>query len=270
MSFSVQPVSESLGVEIEGLEPANLSDEDKREFKRLFDHEHFVLIRNANAAEDAHLALVDIIGPISTADAIMKDGRQFTHISNVHADGRLPEGELLYHSDHMFLDTPLKAISLYSIAAPRVGGETRFLNAAHVYQRLPDALKTRIADLSAVHVYDYDANRGNERATLEALSENSDTAVHPIVWTHPETGAPVLFISRLFTVGIVGIEKAESDELLDTLFAHIDAHGDDYVHRWSEGDLIIWDNRILQHARNDFPPTERRALRRVPIGDAAR
>src|SRR3546814_16811144 len=81
MSFSVQPVSEALGVEIEGIEPANLSDEDKREFKRLFDHEHFVLIRNADTTEDAHLALVDIIGPISTEDAIMKEGRQFMHIS---------------------------------------------------------------------------------------------------------------------------------------------------------------------------------------------
>lgn len=268
MSFTVQPVSPTLGVEIIGLAPARFTDADKREFKRLFDSRHFILIRNADTSEETHLGLVEAIGPISTADAIMKDGRQFTHISNVHGDGRLPAGELLYHSDHMFLETPLKAISLYAIDAPRVGGETRFLNAAHVYASLPDELKRRIADLSAVHVYDYDANRGNERATLEALSENSDTAIHPIVWTHPESGAPVLFISRLFTVGIVGLEQAESDALLDALFAHVDAHGDDYVHSWSAGDLIVWDNRILQHARNDFPPTERRALRRVPIGQS--
>src|SRR3546814_19841166 len=90
MSFSVQPVSEALGVEIEGIEPANLSDEDKRAFKRLFDHEHFVLIRNADTTEDAHLALADIIGPIQMAAAIMNDGSQFPHIANVHHDGELP------------------------------------------------------------------------------------------------------------------------------------------------------------------------------------
>lgn len=267
MTLSITPLSPNLGVEISGINPANLSASDRSEVMRLFEKHHFLLLRNVDRDEEAQLGFVRDIGPLSTADAIMKDGRKFTHISNVHQDGRLPEGELLYHSDHMFLDTPLKAISLYAIEAPRIGGETRFLNAAATYEALPEFLKDRIEGLSARHVYDYDANRGSEQAAADTLGANSDEAVHPLVWRHPDTGLPILFVSRLFTVEILGVSKADSDGILKALFDHIDGFGDDYVHAWQEGDLIVWDNRVLQHARNDFPPTERRALRRVPIGE---
>lgn len=266
MSIHAKPLSPSLGVEILGLDLQALSDEDKGAIKLLFENHYLVLLRNADLSEDQHLAIVNAIGPISGGDALMKDGRQFTYISNVHADGRLPNGELFYHSDHMFLQNPLKGISLYSIEAPRVGGETRFLNAAAAYQALPQALKERIKALSARHVYDYSVNRGDQRPDANHLSEAADTYVHPLVWRHPQSGMPLLFLSRLFTTEVIGLEQVESDALLDELFEYIDSRGDDYVHKWQAGDLIIWDNLHLQHARNDFPAGERRALRRVPIG----
>ena len=266
MSIHAKPLAASLGVEVLGLNPQSLSDEEKSAIKLLFDNHHLVLFRNADLTEDQHLEIVNAVGRISGGDALMKDGRQFTYISNIHTDGRLPNGELFYHSDHMFLETPLKGISLYSIEAPNVGGETRFFNAAAAYQALPKDLKERIQGVSARHVYDYSANRGDQRPDASQLSENTDTYVHPLVWHHPESGTPLLFISRLFTTEIVELEKAESDTLLDELFAYVDSRGDDYVHKWAAGDLIIWDNLHLQHARNDFPDGERRALRRVPIG----
>lgn len=264
-SIHAKPLSASFGVEILGLNPQHLSEEEKGAIKLLFDNHHFVLFRNAEITEEQHVALVKAIGPISTADEIMKDGRQFTYISNVHADGRVPNGEMFYHSDHMFLDEPLKGISLYSIEAPRIGGETRFLNSAKAYQTMPEELKKRVEGLAARHVYDYNANRADQRPDLTKLSDNVDTAVYPLVWHHPVSGTPLLYISRLFTTEIIGLSRDDSDKLLDDLFAYLDTIGDDYTHKWASGDLIVWDNLHLQHARNDFPPSERRALRRVPI-----
>lgn len=266
MSIHAKPLSASLGVEVLGLNPQKLSDEEKGAVKLLFDNHHLVLFRNADLSEDQHLEIVKAVGRISGGDALMKDGRQFTYISNVHSDGRLPNGELFYHSDHMFLASPLKGISLYSIEAPKIGGETRFLNAAAAYQALPKALKDQIKGLSARHVYDYQANRGDQRPDTSQLSDDTDTYIHPLVWHHPESGTPLLFLSRLFTTEIVELDKAASDALLDELLEYVDSRGDDYVHKWEAGDLIIWDNLHLQHARNDFPDGERRALRRVPIG----
>ena len=269
MSLHARPLAKSFGVEILGFDPAKMTSEDTDGIKVLFDNHQLVLIRNAEVTEEQHLRMVKAVGPISTTDEIMKDGRQFTYISNVHTDGRVPNGELFYHSDHMFLDEPLKAISLYSIEAPQHGGETRFLDAAKAYQAMPADLKARIEGKSARHVYDYDANRGDQRPDPTKLGDNVDTAVYPLIWRHPVSGTPLLYISRLFTTEIVGLERDESDRLLDDLFAYLDTIGDDYTHKWEPGDLIIWDNLHLQHARNDFPPEERRALRRVPIAMAS-
>lgn len=264
--ISTRPLSEHIGVEVQGINPQSLSDADKDALRDLFTARHLVLLRSVDLSPDDHLALTDAIGPVSQADAIMKDGRKFSHISNAHADGRLPDGELLYHADHMFLETPLKAISLYALQVPLRGGETCFLDAARAYRGLPEEIKTKIANLSARHVYDYGANRGNQAATRDAkLSDNSDAAIHPIVWPHPETSEPILFVSRLFTVEIIGLPQDEGDALLGYLFKHLEGYANDYVHPWRVGDLVIWDNRILQHARNDFDPAEKRALRRVPI-----
>ena len=269
MKIHAKPLSASLGVEIIGLDPENLSAEEKDAVKLLFENHHLVLFRNADVSESGHLDVVQAIGAISGDDALMKTGKKFTYISNVHTDGRLPNGELFYHSDHMFLKYPLKGISLYSIEAPEHGGETRFLNAAAAYQALPSDLKAQIQGRSARHVYDYSLNRGDQRPDATKLSDAADTFVHPLVWNHPGTGAPLLFLSRLFTTDIIGLPPEESDELLGTLFDYVDSRGDDYVHKWAAGDLIIWDNLHLQHARNDFPVHERRALRRVPISLAA-
>ena len=265
MSINTKPISASFGVEVLDFSPNCITEEVKEDIKNLFDEHKLVLIRNAGITEEQHLEIVKAVGPISTSDEVMKDGRQFTYISNVHSDGRVPNGELFSHSDHMFLDEPLKGISLFSIEAPEHGGETRFLNAAKAYQAMPEVLKNRIEGLSARHVYDYNANRGDQRPDPAKLSDSVDASVFPLVWHHPESGTPLLYISRLFTTEIVGLDRQDSDDLLDELFAYLDSLGDDYIHKWAHGDLIVWDNLHLQHARNDFPPYERRALRRVPI-----
>ncbi len=270
MPIATRALAANLGVELQGLNVNALSAAEGTRVRELFNEHHLLLVRNLDISADEHLALTELIGPLSSADAIMKDGRKFTHISNVHADGRLPTGELLFHADHMFLDTPLKAISLYALAVPSRGGETCFIDAARAYRQLPEALKERIAHLEARHIYDYGANRGNQAPDPAALSEQADMAVHPMVWPHPDTGEPILFVSRLFTVEVLGIPREESDALLKTLFEHLDARRSDYSHPWRVGDLMIWDNRILQHARNDFDPSEKRALRRVPIGEGSR
>ncbi len=269
MAISITPLSPTIGAEIRGIDPLHLSDADRLEFRRLFDKHHILLMRNVDPDESAQINLTECLGTVSYADNTMNEARKYTHISNVHADGRLPNGELLFHADHMFLKQPLKAISLYAMMVPSVGGETRYLDIGRAYRELPADLKTRIAGLSARQVYDYDANRGNSAPNMKALSNNVDSWVHPLVWPHPESGEPILFVCRLFTVEILGLPEAESRELLETLFQHVDKCGEDYSHKWQVGDYLVWDNRILQHARNNFPPTEKRAMRRMPIGEQA-
>ena len=86
--------------------------------------------------------------------------------------------------------------------------------------------------------------------------------------THPETGKKILFVCRLFTVELIGLERRESDALLSQLFDHMDARPTDYELKWKVGDLLIWDNCVPQHARNNFSSTEKRSMFRVSIAGA--
>jgi taurine dioxygenase len=266
MSIELIPLSADIGVEIRGLDPTVLDDENIAAFRSAFDRYHLVLLRDVILSEAEQSRLTETLGEVSFESPIMKKGggRKFSFIGNQHKDGELRDGELLFHADHTFFSAPLKAIALYSLAAPSVGGETLFSNAAAAYQRLPEALKQRIAGLEARHVASYAAFAGDSRPRFDPNSK-AKVAVHPVVWAHPDSGEKVLFVSRLLTESILGLPQAESESLLGELFAYIEDPSYHYAHKWRVGDYVVWDNRQLQHARQDFDASEKRALRRIPI-----
>jgi taurine dioxygenase len=187
-------------------------------------------------------------------------------ISNIREDGKpigaLPDGEMHFHTDQCHQEQPAMASMLYAIEVPRAGGNTLFANGYKAYEMLPDALKLRIAGRKALNAYDYDT-AAMKRGTR--LADGVPSCVHPVVRTHPATGRKALYVNRLMTMRIEGLPADESDELLDTLFAHQERREFVYEHVWRPGDLLMWDNRCTLHARTDFSPDERRLMRRVTI-----
>jgi taurine dioxygenase len=113
-------------------------------------------------------------------------------------------------------------------------------------------------------VYNYDATSREE--TVED-DPRLPSAEHPLVKVHPESGRKSLYLSRLMTRNIVGMDRAESDKLLAFLFDHAERPEFVYAHRWTPGDLVIWDNRCTNHARADFPAEEVRLLRRYTVSE---
>jgi len=269
MSYEIYPLSSDLGVEVRGMDPRNLDEAQAAFFRKAFADHHLVLIRGVTLSDDEGTALTETLGPVSFSSPVMKQGgeRKFSFIGNQHSDGKLRDGELLFHADHTFFPQPLKAISLYSLAAPTTGGETVFSNAGAAYRRLPDHLKARIAGLEARHLASYSAFEGDARPRFDPDSR-AKIAVHPVVWPHPESGEPILFVSRLLTESILGMDYDESEALLAELFSYIEDPANHYAHSWRVGDFLVWDNRQLQHSRRDFDASEKRALRRVPIAEA--
>ncbi|HZP28337.1 MAG TPA: TauD/TfdA family dioxygenase, partial [Acidimicrobiia bacterium] len=188
------------------------------------------------------------------------------YISNSHEKGVAREGSLLLHQDHCFLDTFLPAICLYGEEVARTGGATIFADARRAYDRLPQEIRDRLSSLEALHVYDYADDYGNQRFRVATASPEALRATHPVVVEHPETGRPILYVNRLMTDSIVGLDEDASERLLDELMTYFEGPDVRYEHTWQLHDLVVWDNVSLQHGRTEFPPTERRCLRRVQIG----
>ena len=71
---------------------------------------------------------------------------------------------------------------------------------------------------------------------------------HPLVRVHPVTGKKALYLGRRPFSYICGYPVAESEALLDALWAH--ATDDQFIwHRTINrpGDILLWDNRCAMH-----------------------
>lgn len=268
MALEFRPLSPAVGAQVLGFDPARpYADTTVRELRDAFLQYHLLLVRGIEIAEEDEIRFSELFGPVSRKGDNMKHGRKVMRISNVHKDGAFPTGELLFHSDHVFFQWPLKAIALYGEQVPSAGGDTLFSNAAAAWDLLPATLKERVRNLQAVNVYDYKVNAGDRRFDPATVSPDAPQHVHPIAWKHPDTGRTVLFVNPLMTASVVGMDPDESAALLQELFTYIQDPAVVYRHKWQLHDLVFWDNRILQHARTNFDPAQKRVLRRVPVAE---
>lgn len=187
-------------------------------------------------------------------------------ISNVRENGRLirtlPDGEMQFHADLCYRQYPTLGAFLYAIEVPKTGGETHFLNLFAAYKALPETLKRRIEGKTALNIYAYDVT---SRDANEAKYADAPRYSHPIVRVQPGTGRKAIYINRLMTSSIDGMERGESEKLLEELFGYMEQPDFIYSHRWLPGDLLLWNNLYTLHARSDFDAQERRILRRIAL-----
>lgn len=266
---STQPLSEALGAEILDIDLGEaLSDEAFAEIERVWHANLVILLRDQHLSEDDQVRFAGRFGPLAVSHTrrFNTENPAVMLISNIRENGKpigaLPDGEMHFHTDQCHQEKPAKGSMLYALEIPRTGGNTLFANCYRAYETLPDEIKTRIAGRKAINAYDYDAaatKRGSK------IREGIPYYAHPIVRTHPATGRKALYVNRLMTVAIEGMDDDEGADLLELLFDHQERPEFVYEHVWRVNDLLLWDNRCTLHARTDFSPEERRLMRRVVI-----
>lgn len=279
-TLQTEPLSAITGVRLTGLDLSReISPETAGLLREAFTRHAVICVPNQKISGDDQIrfarlfgkADADFVGKPTMNEYASEDGpakRGVLFISNLKQDGKhigaLPDGELHFHSDGAHRKSPYRATTLYAIKIPSRGGETKFANLAAAWEALPIEMQQRVEGLKVHNVYDTQAH------LREQTNENDDTlsnAIHPLVRTHPDTGRKSLFLSRLMTRCITGVDRAESDALLEQLFTHIEQPQFIYAHKWALDDLLIWDNRTVNHARNDFPAHEERHMRRVTVSE---
>ena len=187
-------------------------------------------------------------------------------VSNVRVDGKplglAHDGEMWFHSDMCYAEIPHTATLLYAVDLPSEGGNTMFADMYAAYDNLKPATRDRLEGSKALQVHDY---KRTERPGVDLDLSKIGNFAHPVFVTHPETKKKALYVNRLMTARIEGFDRQESDALLEELFAVGEDPAIIYEHVWRPGDLVMWDNRCITHARTDFPHEERRLLRRTTL-----
>jgi taurine dioxygenase len=197
---------------------------------------------------------------------------EITVVSNVVENGvalgGLGDGEVVWHTDMSSFEAPPNQTILHALEVPVEGGRTAFANAYLAYEALAPALKARCDTLMLKHDATIDAAGYVRKAYRDITEPDVSTTpggVHPLVRVHPETQRRCLYLGRRARAYLVGLPVAESEALLDELWAHATQPQFTWLHEWRAGDVLMWDNRCVLHRREPFDADARRVLHRVVI-----
>jgi taurine dioxygenase len=264
-----------LGAEVRSVDLARASRREIDAIKNAWYRHDVLVFRNQKLTDDDLLSFSKHFGtldppPNQGAGRKSPDGYPDVYVvSNVRdaqgeAIGALGDGEAVWHTDMSYAPQPPDASMLYSLEIPAKGGDTCFASMKAALAKMPEALVERIRNLDIKHDGTYDSG-GYVRKGLKA-SDDPRTSVgtpHPAVIEHPVSGDAALYLGRRRNAYVMGLELAESERLLDEIWSYVEAAV--YRHRWTLGDLVLWDNRTTMHRRDAFDPKARRVMHRTQI-----
>lgn len=250
-------ISPVLGVYVEGLEiKDNNLEEAAAQIKAWLDRYLVVVVRAQSLPPTRQRELVRYFGPLFLHHAdegviFADDLPEVLEMRKEPDDTRLFGGSD-WHTDVSFRKPAAYVSALHAKILPPLGGDTAFANTIAAYDALSPGFQDALRGLEAVHSYD----------GPQAPDHPSETALHPVVRKHPATGKHGLYINRMFVRRFDGMTEAESGPLIDYLDKQMSRTEFTFRHRWSEGDLVFWDNRFtLHYPINDFSGHRRLLLR---------
>jgi taurine dioxygenase len=237
------PLSSPFGVEVRGLDlGARLGDAEVGELRDALDQHKLLLIRGQEVQSADHLRFAELFG-FSVAEV---DGEARREVSNTRSGGSEP---LAFHTDHLYTEGGSSpALTLYALEIPPGGTSTHFADMALAFETLSEEVRDQLGPLQAWHGF----SRGDYQSVRHYPNPDPRggfRSLHPVIGTHPRTGARLLWVSDVHTERIEGLTAADSLDLIDFLCAHLARPEHRYEHQWRVHDLIVWDNIALQHAR---------------------
>ena len=277
MTISIRSLDAALGAEVGGIDLSGpLAQDDVKAIEEVW-RERLVVVFHRQKLSDPQLIAfsrnfgeLDPPGPNPYGEPFNKEHPELNVISNVVESGKpignLGDGEAVWHADMTYVDVPPKAAMLHSLEVPSAGGNTYFANMLVAYETLPADLKEAIVGKIAVH--DASTNSaGMLRKGYKKVTDVRDVvgARHPLIRTDPRTGRKALFLGRRPNAYVLGLDVADSEALLDVLWAHATQSRFSMCHEWKVGDLLMWNNLSVLHRRDPFDPKSRRIMHRSQI-----
>lgn len=266
--FAVAPLTPTIGAEVAGVDlGGDLDDEVLAELRRALLEWKVLFFRDQDLTREEHRAFASRWGELEQHPFFRytQPGQTEVDVVTLAKDDATPGYENIWHHDITWHTTPSFGAVLRAVEVPEVGGDTLWADAAGAYDLLPEDLRGRLDGLEAEHDWRFSFGLGMAPEVIEELAPVFPPAVHPVVRVHPETGRRGLFVNRIFTQRIVGVDPDESSELLERCFAQYDRPEVQCRFRWTPGAVAFWDNRAtLHYASNDYHP-RRRVMDRISI-----
>jgi alpha-ketoglutarate-dependent 2,4-dichlorophenoxyacetate dioxygenase len=283
MSVAVSRLATGFAARIDGVDIRQPIDEVTwAEIRGAFDEHSVLVFRGQPLDDEAQIAFSRRFGALEVTRSMNPAaGTPFARQSNLDIEtGDVIPAEdrrmiyqlanMLWHSDSSFKAVPSLCSLLSARIIPPEGGATEFASARCAYPSLPEPLKQRVEGLVAVH--DFAWSRDQVRPGFFTDRERAEypPVRHPLVRANPVNGRKSLFLGA-HASHVEGWPLQEGRALIETLLAHVTQPQFCYRHEWTEGDLVIWDNRCVLHRATPYDTTRyRRLMQRTTVsGDPA-
>lgn len=233
-----------------------LDDETIDTVRRELEHRGVLVFPGINVSDELQLAFTDKLGDrvnftrqVPGSDAETGDVYKITLDRKFNSEPDYVLGTFFWHIDGITIDQPLpKATVLSARTLSDSGGATEFANLYAAWEMLPDEEKAQVADLKVIHCVEaavrpvHGHPSEERRARYKAMAAVME---QPLVWTH-EDGRKSLLLGT-HADGIVGMPGAHGRALLTRLQQWAAQPDFVYTHKWTPGDLVIWNNQGVMH-----------------------
>jgi len=281
--IEVHRLTSFIGAELRNVSLADAANDPAvfAEIKDLLLQHKVLFFRDQPISRADHVKLAERFGPLEGHPVAGSDP-EHPGLVRIYKDLDSPaeQYENAFHCDATWREAPPFGSVLRCVEGPAVGGDTIWVDMVQAYKRLPEHIKTQIADLRARHSIESTFGASMPLEKRLALREMFPDAEHPVVRTHPETGEKVLFVNA-FTTHFTnhhtaanvrfGQDQAPGASLLLNYLVSQAAIPEFQVRwRWQKNSVAFWDNRSTQHyAVMDYPPCHRKMERAGIVGEAA-
>ena len=277
------PSGQSLGARVEGLDLSKpLSDESFKTLEQALGRYGVLSYPNQTLTSLQLKQFSERFGrlEINVANLFQEPGLpEVMILSNKVENGKplgMSDAGQDWHTDMSYSSMIAFTNVLYGIEIPHRNGEplgnTEFCNMHAAYEDLPAEMKSKLAGMTVTHDFAkfWDKMRSEKGSTRPALTDAQRKAKppvsHPIFLNHPITGKFVLYANPGYSIRINELPEQESDRILRFLSEHQLQAKYQYRHRWSVGDVLMWDNMgTLHNAVPDYRPDEHRYIKRCQV-----
>ena len=280
MSVEIRPLHEQFGAEVVGVDATReMTPDEFAPIMKAFETYSVLLFRGPVMTDKQQIALSEHFGNVQFAvKANQTGGAMFSRHCNInfetneifpseHHRMTFLKANMLWHTDSSYMNCASLCSILASREVPPSGGNTEVVSTRAAYEKLPQALKDRIEDLTVIHSLSYARDKMDMSILTDEQRDAAPPVKHPLVQVNPANGKKSMLIGA-HAAFIDGWTEEDSRELLDELVEHSTHLEDIYSHVWQNGDAIVWDNRCILHRATPFESNKyRRHLERTTITD---
>ena len=267
----VRSLHAAFGAEVGGADPgADLPDEAFARVLEALRKHHLLLFRGVARANER---LVGFARRFGNVVRFYESGTEpgfpeILRVSNIEEGGK-PIGiagsmEIPWHTDYANLPCPAKESFLEAVEVPGSGAPaTSCVDMYAAWATLPAALRDAVRGREALHRPKAEYDLADATSASTQAQRNSIQTPHPVAVRHPDTGRVALFVSPIETTELVGVPDEESRGLFARIFEHVLRPENVYRHRWSPGDLLVFDTIGTMHHRDAFAASDRRYMKQL-------